>query len=74
MAGKVIESIETLQGDRCVDLVEETGTYRYREFRRDFEDAGRWTPMGPASSPFESRAEAISAAAKEIVWLAHHLT
>jgi hypothetical protein len=74
MAGKVIESIETFEGDCCVDLIEETGTYRYREFRRDYEDAGRWTPMGPASIPYASRAEAISAAAKEIVWLARRLT
>lgn len=68
----VLASIETDQGDRCVDLfLRPDGTFGFEEFRRDPEDAGAWTPVAWFSSTvFATRAEAEAAARRAIPWFA----
>ncbi len=66
----VLASIETAEGDRCVDIfLRPDGTCGFEEFRRDPEDAGAWTPVAFFSAAaFASRAEA--AARRAIPWFA----
>jgi hypothetical protein len=68
----VLESIETDDGHRCVDLFRRPdGTFGYEEFRRDPEDQGLWTPVRFASAlsyPGLENARAAAAAAA-VVWM-----
>ena len=42
----VFRSVEDPFHERCVDLFERPdGTFGFEEFRRDFEDQGRWTAV-----------------------------
>ena len=68
----VVGSIETPEGDRCVDLFRRPdATFGFEEFRRDVEDRGRWTPTAYFSvRSFTSRAEALRAARAAVAWLA----
>ena len=44
---RVLRSIETVDGGRCVDVfVRGNGTYGFEEYRRDAEDARGWFPIG----------------------------
>jgi len=67
---KVIESLEDPHGSRCVDiLLREDGSFVFKEFRRDPEDAGRWTLVADYSQTgFATRDAALSAAAAAIAW------
>jgi hypothetical protein len=55
-------------GFRCVDIFERTdGTFRFKEFRRDPEDAGRWTLIGDYShQSYPTKDEALRAAASTV--------
>jgi hypothetical protein len=68
----VLQSLETEDGLRCVDLFRRPdGTFGYEEFRRDPEDQGRWTPVSFASGlRYPGLYEARAAAAKAVAWLA----
>ncbi len=68
---KAIASIPDADGLRCVDiLLLENGRYAFKEFRRDVEDRGRWTPVRDYSAvTFASREEALQAAAQTIEWM-----
>jgi len=68
----VLESYETFEGTHCVDVFVRTNeTYGFEAFRRDPEDAGRWTSMNQFSShEYPSSADAIAAAQEKIQWLA----
>jgi hypothetical protein len=68
----VIESIENLQHDRCVDLfVRPDGSFGFEEFRRDAEDAGAWTPVSYfCGLRRASKFEALAEAARQVAWLA----
>jgi hypothetical protein len=47
----VIKSIEDREGLRCIDLIAHAdGTFGFKEFRRDPEDAGRWTLISDYSA------------------------
>ena len=67
---KVLRSIETDLGDRCVDIfIRPDKTFGFEEFRRDSEDMGTWTRVGGGSNlSFESEGEAIKEAKIQISW------
>ena len=71
----VLRSIETHEGDRCVDLFRRPdGTYGFEEFRRDPEDSGGWTPVRYFSGAvYASKDEALAAAASAVPWLSEVL-
>jgi hypothetical protein len=68
----VYRSIETLEGNRCVDLfLRPDGTYGFEEFRRDPEDAGAWTPVQYYSGAiYASKDNVLTAATNAVTWLA----
>ncbi len=68
---KVLRSIETPDGGRCVDLfVRPDGTYGFEEYRRDQEDGRGWFPIGFHSEQvYESEASALDAATQRVSWL-----
>ena len=67
----VIDSIENRQHDHCVDIFRRPdGSFGFESFRRDVEDAGRWTPISYFSGlRHSSKAEALADAARRIAWL-----
>ena len=71
----VLSSIQTFEGDRCVDFFfRPDGTFGYEEFRRDPEDMGVWTPLHYFSqTSFVSAQEAVAAARRSVPWLARQL-
>jgi hypothetical protein len=71
----VVTSIENRERDRCVDLfARPDGSYGFEEFRRDAEDAGRWTPVQFFSAmAYVSGAAALQAAEAAVPWLAERL-
>ena len=67
----VFRSIENDDHDRCVDLFERPDrTFGFEEFRRDVEDAGRWTPVSFYSCLTYDTCDAVlEAALKTVIWL-----
>ena len=67
---KVIDSLEDPHGSRCVDILQrEDGCFVFKEFRRDPEDAGRWTLLADYSrAGFATKEAALAAAAAAIAW------
>lgn len=68
----VFASIENPEHDRCVDLFRRPDArFGFEEFRRDAEDAGRWTPVGSfAGASYASAEDARAAAERAVPWLA----
>lgn len=68
---RVMQSIETPDGGRCVDLfVRPDGTYGFEEYRRDVEDACGWFPIGRyAAVVFSTAQDARTAAEQYVKWL-----
>jgi hypothetical protein len=68
---KAISSIREPHGSRCVDiLLREDGSFIFREFRQDVEDAGRWTLVADYSQTgFATKDAALDAAAAALPWL-----
>ena len=73
MAGarRVLRSIETEDGGRCVDLFERPdGTFGFEEYRRDSEDGCGWFPIGHhASGVYATLDVALMEAMRKVVWL-----
>lgn len=71
----VVRSIETPEGDRCVDLfMRPDGTFGFEAFRRDPEDLGGWTPVAyHSAATYETEAAALTAATNRCTWLASHV-
>lgn len=71
----VFVSIENPEHDRCVDLFRRSdSSFGFEEFRRDAEDAGRWTPVGSFAAAAYGSADLAYAAAERVVpWLAEVL-
>jgi hypothetical protein len=69
---KVVRSLEDADGFRCVDIFKRPdGSYGFKEFRRDPEDAGRWTLVGDYShQSYATTDDAIREAATSLPWLA----
>jgi hypothetical protein len=67
----VLTSLEDPQGQRCVDLFRrDDGSFGFREFRRDPEDGGGWTPTRDYSHlRYDSKDAALQAAAATLGWL-----
>ncbi len=68
----VLDSIDTRDGIRCVDLfLRPDGTFGFEEFRRDPEDRGEWTPVQYFSgAAYASKDDALGAAVSAVPWLA----
>ena len=68
---KVLRSIETPDGGRCVDFfIRPDGSFGFEEYRRDMEDARGWFPIGfHGEKSFGSEEEAEGAARKAVSWL-----
>lgn len=66
----VLQSIETAEGDRCVDIFERPdGSFGLEGYRRDAEDTSGWFRVTQfADHRFESEAEAIEAAGRIFPW------
>ena len=71
----VLSSIETAEGERCVDLFRRPdGSFGFEEFRRDPEDRGGWTPVRYyAGAVYASREDALAAAVRAVKWLGERL-
>jgi len=70
-ANRVLRSIETDEGGRCVDLfARPDGTFGFEEYRRDTEDGRGWFPIGfHAAGRFETADDALRDALSKITWL-----
>lgn len=70
MPSVVLSSIETFDGDRCVDIFQrEDGTFGFDEFRRDPETKTGWFRTGHFEKDvFAAREEAMEAAKARVVW------
>jgi hypothetical protein len=73
MTGKnrVLRSIETPDGGRCVDFfIRPDGSYGFEEYRRDLEDGRGWFPIGfHIEKTFESDEESTAKALVTVSWL-----
>ncbi len=69
---KVLFSVTSNEGDRCVDVfIRPAGTFGYEEFRRDPEDMGAWTALHYFSlRAFTSESETLASARASVRWLA----
>lgn len=72
---KVLRSIETPDGDRCVDLfVRPDGTYGFEEYRRELEDGRGWYPIGfHADKTFPDPESALEKSLESVPWLKHFI-
>ncbi|MDD9878015.1 MAG: hypothetical protein OXR84_11300 [Magnetovibrio sp.] len=71
MGNLVINSIETPEGDRCVDLFRRAdGTHGFEVYRRDAESLTGWYAIGGfADRTYASQAEARAAAVRVAPWI-----
>ena len=67
----VLESLETPDGDRCVDIFRRAGdTYGFEEYRRDLEDSSGWFPIAHhRDTVYQNEADARTAATAKVSWL-----
>jgi hypothetical protein len=67
----VLDSHQTAQGNRCVDIFSRpNGTFGFEEFRKDPEDMGAWTPISYFSGrEYPSEGDAVDAAQRALPWL-----
>ena len=70
-SNKVIHSIETPDGRRCIDIFQRPdATFGFEEFRRDTEDLRSWFPVSNHSNTlFESKAAALAEARRRLPWI-----
>jgi hypothetical protein len=68
---RVLRSIETVDGMRCVDFfIRPDASFGFEEYRRDTEDARGWFPIGfHADGKFASEEEAETKALIAVSWL-----
>ena len=68
---RVLRSIETDSGDRCVDIfVRPDGSFGFEEYRRDSEDLRGWFPIGGYSGTvYSTEIAALDAARAAVPWL-----
>jgi len=71
-ANRVLTSIETEDGARCVDIfVRADGTFGFEEYRRDVEDGRGWFLVGHYSQDmYASQDAALATALLKVAWLA----
>jgi hypothetical protein len=70
-ANRVLRSIETDDGGRCVDIfARPDGTFGFEEYRRDIEDGRGWFAIGfHATGQYETANDALQEALSRIAWL-----
>ena len=68
---RVLRSIETDSGNRCVDIfVRPDGSAGFEEYRRDSEDGRGWFPVGfHAAYVYATESAALDAALDAVSWL-----
>lgn len=68
---KVLRSINTPDGGRCVDIfIRPDDTFGFEEFRRDAEDLGGWFPIGGYGDwSFTTAEDAFHQALAAVPWL-----
>ncbi len=68
---RVLRSIETQEGERCVDFfIRPDGSFGFEEYRRDAEDGRGWFPIGfHAGKSFASEEVAEAKAFAAVSWL-----
>lgn len=68
---KVMRSINTPDGGRCVDVfMRPDGTYGFEEFRRDAEDLSGWFAIGShMGRNFDTEQDAFDQARVSVSWL-----
>jgi hypothetical protein len=71
MSAVVLSSIETFEGDRCVDIFQrEDGSFGFDEFRRDPETKTGWFRTGHFEKDvFAVREDALAEAKRRVIWL-----
>ena len=71
MSAVVLSSIETFEGDRCVDIFQrEDGTFGFDEFRRDPETKTGWFRTGHfENDEFGAWKDALEEAKRRVIWL-----
>jgi hypothetical protein len=71
MSAVVLSSIETFEGDRCVDIFQrEDGTFGFDEFRRDPETKTGWFRTGHFEKDvFAAQEDALDEAKRRVIWL-----
>ena len=67
----VLRSIETSEGDRCVDIFQRAdGSYGIEGYRRDAEDPSGWFQTSHIGDQrYTSESEALSAATQVFPWI-----
>lgn len=70
MSDRVVDSIENLEKDYCVDIfVRDDGTFGFEEWRREPEDPGKWyRARYYASAVYRSAADAVADARLKVEW------
>lgn len=70
----VLASIETEDGDRCVDIFRTAdGRFGFETYRRDAEDGRGWFPIGGFEAVnYDTEEEARDAARANAPWIAWH--
>ena len=68
---KVLRSINTSDGGRCVDVfIRPDGTFGFEEFRRDVEDPSGWFSIGGHSTKkFKTEKAALRKAEEYFFWI-----
>lgn len=71
MYANVVSTLHSDDACHCVKIMREPdGTFGFREYRRDPEDAGGWTMVRDNGGAFATPQQAVTAAAEGIAWLA----
>ncbi len=67
----VLKSLQSLDGQRCVDIFQRSdGTFGFEHYRRDPEAGNAWFAIGNyAGAVFPTQAAALNAALERIPWL-----
>jgi hypothetical protein len=68
---KVLRSINTPDGGRCIDIfIRPDGTFGFEEFRRDIEDSSGWFPIGAhGNKKFSTEKAAFQRAKEFFIWI-----
>ncbi len=68
---RVLRSIETPDGGRCVDFfIRPDDTFGFEEYRRDLEDGRGWFPIGfHIEEIYQNEKEAEAKALQHVTWL-----
>ncbi|MEE2954764.1 MAG: hypothetical protein VX780_01385 [Pseudomonadota bacterium] len=71
MSSVVLNSIENLNGDRCLDVFErDDGTFGFEEFRKEPESKTGWVLVGYYSDGmYKTQGLAFLEAGKRVSWL-----